>query len=224
MDKKTTELSMGLYTRLQRYGVPFEDTIETVIIRLCDYFDLHNRIHATAAGVPDAKEAIFSFLSQHNAASFMHDPIQSSLNKERLQIQYLDELNTLVRAKRRAKSPYEIQVDAGEAMTLIEPGTDLYRTSRAVYLPIGQMLMGEYQEHRITAAITANGIECFGKVYDNPSKAAVEAKINLGASDKQAQTNGWTFWKIELPPNSGMWEPLDSLRAAQLRSLENEQI
>jgi hypothetical protein len=217
MDKKTAELSTKLYTRLQGYGVPFEDTIETVITRLCDYFDLHNRVNPAADTPTDGTEARLNFWSQQLGAALVHDPIQASLHTERVQMEYLELLNNAVKRLRRVKSPYEVEVQD-------DSHVELFRTSRAVYLPIGVMLLGEYQQHRVGAAITANGIECFGRVYDNPSKAAVDAKMHLGASDKQAQTNGWQFWKIEMPPNSGIWEPLDKLRAAQMRSFENEPI
>lgn len=215
-------ITKGLYKRLQEYAVPLEDSIETVITKLCDWRDeqlAKERQSPTAISGTDYWAQLLSDAYSAN------DPVGASLARERIRNAYFEHLLASIRIRRdgRTKNPYELQVDAGTAAELREAGVaDLFETARKVYLPVGAQLMGEYQQNRFFASIQAGGIEFHGTLYDNPSKAAVAAKLMFGATPQQAQTNGWQFWKIELPPNSNTWESIDSLRVAQLNQLARD--
>lgn len=71
-----------------------------------------------------------------------------------------------------------------------------FTTSRGVKMPIGLKLTASYKNKSRTATVTASGIEYNGKTYDDPSSAAVQAKIDCGASKTAASTNGWEFWMM----------------------------
>lgn len=98
--------------------------------------------------------------------------------------------------------------------TLIKT-SEHFRTSRNIFLPLGAQLKGVFRGQGFDAVVTANGINVLGQFFDNPSAAAVAVKKSLGADDKQAQSNGWTFWQIEYPAGSAEWRPLNVLREVQ---------
>jgi hypothetical protein len=62
-----------------------------------------------------------------------------------------------------------------------------------------------------SAQISGNGIEYNGKTYDNPSSAGIAAKQFAGTVGDAANTNGWTFWEIQVP-NSSRWVSLKAYR------------
>jgi hypothetical protein len=187
METKTIAISEELYRRLQSYAVPLEDTIETVIAKLCDLQD-GQMVPASMPATPDYAHLSTPSVWRHRVAT------------------------SLLTTHGKAKRPYELDVDGSDEVAV---DGQVFRTSRSVYLPVGAQLMGEYQGEKVLASVQMAGIEYDGVFYDNPSSAAVAAKKKLGASDKAAQTNGWRFWMIELPPGMGSWQSIDALREAQ---------
>lgn len=86
-----------------------------------------------------------------------------------------------------------------------------FEGARGARLPIGLPLHADYQGHKLEAHVTAEGIVFQGIAHDNPSAAAVAAKMSCGASLSTAQSNGWTFWNIGKGSPQGL-EPLSVLR------------
>jgi hypothetical protein len=70
----------------------------------------------------------------------------------------------------------------------------MFKTSRGTELPIGLDMLADYRGNHIAARVTERGFMYHGKTYDDPSAAAVAAKIDCGVSRDAAQTNGWLFW------------------------------
>jgi len=77
------------------------------------------------------------------------------------------------------------------------------RTSRSVLMPIGLRIFANWNGQKLTAKVTEGGIMCDGKLYDDPSGAAKAAKLQRGASETTASTNGWTFWNMDAPGAEG---------------------
>ncbi|MEX3982825.1 hypothetical protein AB4Y45_28020 [Paraburkholderia sp. EG287A] len=97
---------------------------------------------------------------------------------------------------------------------LAQPEPTCFKTSRGVELPIPLALYAEYAGKRIDVSVTKDGFEYQGRFFADPSSVAVAAKKDLGASDTQASTNGWTFWMLSDRP--GVPQSLDTIRQAWL--------
>ena len=97
---------------------------------------------------------------------------------------------------------------------LVRPEPTCFKTSRGVELPIPLDLYAEYAGKRIDVSVTKDGFEYKGRYFTDPSSVAVAAKKDLGASDTQASTNGWTFWMLGGRP--GVPQSLDTIRQAWL--------
>lgn len=87
-----------------------------------------------------------------------------------------------------------------------------FQTSRGVDMPIGRKITASYRNKTLSAEVTAQGILYRGKTYEDPSAAAKAAKIDCGASETAASTNGWKFWLMpsDVP---GKVTSIDRLRA-----------
>jgi len=96
-----------------------------------------------------------------------------------------------------------------------------FKTSRGVELPIPLALYAEYAGKRIEVNVTKDGFEYKGRYFSDPSSVAVAAKKDLGASDTQASTNGWTFWM--LGGRTGVPQSLDTIRKAWLTEQSRRQ-
>ena len=83
-----------------------------------------------------------------------------------------------------------------------------FKTQRGFDLPIGLELFAEYRGKKLTAKVTARGIEYNGTAYE-VSPSAFQAKKDCGASDTTASTNGWKFWMFM---KNGRPDFIDALR------------
>ena len=78
----------------------------------------------------------------------------------------------------------------------------VYRTSRGAELPYGLNMWAEYRGNRFTASVVPGGIQTAdGKMYPDPSAAAVACKVATGVAANSAQTNGWNFWMFQVTDN-----------------------
>lgn len=90
-----------------------------------------------------------------------------------------------------------------------------FKTSRGVRLPLGLQLWASYRRTSPRAEVTAEGIMYNGKAYDDPSTAARAAKVDAGAPDTAASTNGWVFWMVKASDSpSGKIDSIDVFRRA----------
>ena len=188
------DVTQGNYLRVLRQATEFGDTFNTVLGHILDRIE--------AMPVPNLPEAD-------------HTPARVDPNVEAENERVVDALVGTSHGPEglwavRVQSPYEVADPAGEVPR---------RVSRTVLLPIGAPLMARYKGKVYNAMITARGIEYGGRYFENPSKAAVAAKADMGVEGKAAQTNGWLFWYIEKPAGSGLWSALASLRDHQLGQL-----
>ena len=87
----------------------------------------------------------------------------------------------------------------------------LWRSTRGEQFIVGSKLRAHYRGHWFQAVITANGIEFEDKVYDNPSSAGIAAKKSIGINESAANTNGWSFWNMQIP-NSNQWVSINTIR------------
>lgn len=83
---------------------------------------------------------------------------------------------------------------------VIDEGPPAFTTSRGTKLPVGLVLKATYRDEPLRAKVTTEGIEYGGNVYGDPSAAAKQAKVDLGADPEAAQTNGWIFWSFNSKP------------------------
>ncbi|MFL9987669.1 restriction system modified-DNA reader domain-containing protein [Paraburkholderia sediminicola] len=104
---------------------------------------------------------------------------------------------------------------------LVKPEPTSFKTSRGVPLPIPLALYADYAGKRIEVSLTADGFAYNGRYFSDPSSVAVAAKKDLGASDTQASTNGWTFWM--LGDRTGVPQSLDTIRQAWLTEQSRRQ-
>ncbi|CAE6851218.1 restriction system modified-DNA reader domain-containing protein [Paraburkholderia domus] len=104
---------------------------------------------------------------------------------------------------------------------LVRPEPTCFKTSRGVELPIPLALYAEYAGKRIDVSVTKDGFAYNGRYFSDPSSVAVAAKKDLGASDTQASTNGWTFWM--LGGRRGVPQSLDTIRKAWLTEQSRRQ-
>jgi len=81
-----------------------------------------------------------------------------------------------------------------------DEGPPAFTTSRGTKLPVGLVLKATYRDETLRAEVTREGIEYGDNVYGDPSAAAKQAKLDLGADPEAAQTNGWTFWSFNTKP------------------------
>ncbi len=201
MGKRTITISDELYARLQAHAIPLEDTIETVIARLCDAQD---RMMVAADSHQHMMSKAARLLGYDSAAALYTKASDVEASRRRLDM-----------AAALGEGHAGAVTGVAEAPAPAGEGPRTFRTSRSIYLPVGAKLMGEYQGQQVYATVQVEGIQFEGEHYENPSSAAVAAKKRLGASEKAAQTNGWQFWQIEMHPGMGMWQPLDVLRERQ---------
>jgi len=263
-------ISDELYARLQARAVPFEDTIESVIAKMCDQLDgmkvdvtpniqltsksahLLGYEHTASVWTRRAKANLFR---QH--AGSLLDSCKAASGGLRREIAMLREILDAIEQREAAKfgdiaakfgdvqptnseaafvdSPEaeaavavaytaaikEIEAKYGDLIAKPQAAPKLFRTNRRIYLPVGAELIGEYLGKKVKAMVQEEGIEFQGEFFDNPSAAAVAAKKSLGASEKAAQSNGWTFWQIELHPGLGFYQPLEVLRERQQKELND---
>lgn len=95
------------------------------------------------------------------------------------------------------------------------PTPSHFKTSRGVRLPLGLQLWASYRHTSPRAEVTAEGIRYNGRAYDDPSTAARAAKIDAGATDTAASTNGWVFWMLKASDSpTGRIESIDVFRRA----------
>lgn len=104
---------------------------------------------------------------------------------------------------------------------LVRPEPTSFKTSRGVELPIPLALYADYAGKRIEVSVTKDGFEYKGRCFSDPSSVAVAAKKDLGASETQASTNGWTFWM--LGGGTGVPQSLDTIRQAWLAEQSRRQ-
>ena len=87
-----------------------------------------------------------------------------------------------------------------------------FKTSRGVMLPVGLNMFASWLDHSFRAVVKETGIECNGKLYDDPSGAAKAMKLACGASETTASTNGWTFWMMDSPNTKGKIRAINYFR------------
>jgi hypothetical protein len=87
----------------------------------------------------------------------------------------------------------------------------LWRSTRGDTLPVGAALRGQYMDKTYDAVVEADGIRFNGKLYANPTAAAVAEKNIAGTTGLAANTNGRDFWKVR-DPDTGQWIAISSLR------------
>lgn len=104
---------------------------------------------------------------------------------------------------------------------LVRPEPTSFKTSRGVELPIPLALYADYAGKRIEVSVTKDGFKYDGRYFSDPSSVAVAAKKDLGASDTQASTNGWTFWM--LGGGTGVPQSLDTIRQTWLTEQSRRQ-
>ena len=86
-----------------------------------------------------------------------------------------------------------------------------WHSSRGEKFPLGIQLRANYLGTMYKADVTERGIEFAGKVYKNPSRAAIAAKKLAGTVLRAASTNGWAFWEM-YDSESQKWVSIDALR------------
>jgi hypothetical protein len=92
------------------------------------------------------------------------------------------------------------------------PTTATWRSARGERFPVGAQLRAHYLHKEYSAKVTPRGIEFDGKVFDNPSSAAIAVKHSAGKTGDAASANGWGFWEM-LDPQTNQWVSIDTLRA-----------
>ena len=98
-------------------------------------------------------------------------------------------------------------------------------TSRGTTIPFGKLRAtyhrrGSSKRYNFDAVVTENGIEFDGKVFDDPSSAAIHAKKIAGAEGSAASTNGWNFWDY-FDENGKQWVPIDLFRLKKKITIED---
>lgn len=273
MGNRQITITDELYVRLQARAIPLEDTIETVIAKMCDQLDgmmVAEGSHAHMIGKAarmlgyDGPAALFARMNEQEANAnraiarmgeqeaaaqravakmgeqesavgrALARMAEQDTSAKRAVAQLTEQEAAVKRAIAQASGQEEAlrhakAAELGSAyaqaiksieeqygnLTIEHVVPKTFRTSRRIYLPVGAELVGEYQGQKVSARVQIEGIEFHGEFFDNPSSAAVAAKKSLGASEKAAQTNGWTFWQIEMHPGIGMYQPLQVLRERQ---------
>jgi predicted transcriptional regulator len=205
----SVSIDSDLFARLQELAVPLVDTMDTVIARLLDNWQSTRNLEAMV--VPHdplmTNDRLKEFVQSEEAVkeralrdfiAFMEktagDPKEWAAFAE-------------VVAKHSVDSEWLAGIDHKARPTH-------FMTSKGVALPVGLPLFADYQGNRLKAVVTERGIDCEGKVYSNPSQAAMAAKQAHGASQKASSTNGWTFWMIDLPQSDMKIKTLDHYRQA----------
>jgi hypothetical protein len=89
-----------------------------------------------------------------------------------------------------------------------------WHSPRGDVLPVGIELQGTYLGKNFRATVDRNGIKFGGKVYENPSAAAVAAKNQAGTKGDAASTNGRDFWKLR-DPETGRWVPISTVNSRE---------
>ena len=177
METVQITISRDLFKRLQGFAVPLVDTIETVLEKVCDNWE-----HTPPSAMKLAEyEENFAVWGPSGASTMLVHRMY-------------EEARQSIKAGGLSGNPSERQ------LALIRHYvSSMYRkgvvvVSKSTLLPLGLELSADYQAHSFTAKVTREGIEFNGAAFDNPSSAAVAAKMSTGMSKEAAQTNGWMFW------------------------------
>ena len=87
-----------------------------------------------------------------------------------------------------------------------------WHSPRGDVLPVGIELQGTYLRKTFHATVDRNGIKFGGKIYDNPSAAAVASKNQVGTKGDAASTNGRDFWRLR-DLDTGRWVPIRAVNS-----------
>ena len=177
MDTVQITISRDLFKRLQGFAEPLVDTIETVLDKICDNWE-HNPPSEVKLDEYKDNFAIWGPSAATDLSAYrLYEEARQSIKAGGLSGNPSDHQLALIR---KYLAPFYRQ---GAVVV-----------SKSTLLPLGLELSADYQAYSFTAKVTKHGIEFRGEVFDNPSSAAVAAKMSTGMAKDAAQTNGWTFW------------------------------
>jgi len=91
-----------------------------------------------------------------------------------------------------------------------QPGEGLHASGMT--LPDGAKLRSRYRAKFFLATVEEAKICFAGRKYDSPSGAARAVLAQQRVRGAAGNVNGWKFWEMECPTDSGQWKRLDSFR------------
>jgi hypothetical protein len=214
------EIDGALFQRLQSYAEPLVDNLESVLVRLCDLWDLSqaaasmelddSEVDASLRARIAAAEQRFDAMSKKVTAQMEEAAIQLAETQKR--IEDAQKLAGKVQGFLKASG-----VSGGEPPHFV--------TSRGISLPVPLGIYADYLGKRIFGSVTREGIKVQGidEAFTNPSTAAIAAKRLMGAKGQAANTNGWTFWMIDEPTSDGRARSLNHYRQGLQGSASGEE-